>query len=101
MTVRIRRHESRLRHAELVSLDGKEFWDRPVLPELPVSTGDRYHIIRQGERIDNISRLYYRNERLWWVIAYVNNLQYLPDDLHAGNSLRIPDPAVVRKYLLI
>jgi nucleoid-associated protein YgaU len=101
VSVRIRKHESRLNHATLVLLDEKEFWDRPVLPDLPTSTGDRYHIVQAEERIDNIARKYYRNERLWWVIAHANDLRYLPDDLHLGNRIRIPDPSVVRKYLLI
>ena len=99
MAVKVRKNESRLNHATLVFLDETEFWSRPVLPEIPESTNDIKHTVQQNERIDNIAKQYFRNGNLWLVIAHVNNLYLLPDALTTGMVLRIPDPALVRKYL--
>jgi nucleoid-associated protein YgaU len=101
MTVRIKKQESRLKHATLVSLDGIEFWSRPRYPDLPLSTGDIYHTVEAEQRIDTIARTYYKNEKLWWIIAHANNMFVLPCELEMGARIRIPDPRVVRKLLLI
>lgn len=99
MTTRIRKNESRLLYADLVALDGKEFWDRPKLPDIPASTRDRYHTVEEHERIDSIAYFYYKTDGYWWVIAHVNNLRVLPDDLKPGMRIRIPDIVMVRKVL--
>lgn len=101
MTVRIKKQESRLKHATLVTLDGFEFWSRPKYPDLPESTGDIWHTVEESQRIDSIARIYYKNEKLWWVIAHANNMFDLPCELEMGQRIRIPDPRVVRKLLLI
>jgi len=101
MTVRIKKQESRLKHAALVSLDGIEFWSRPKYPDLPVSTADIYHTVEDGQRIDIIARIYYKNEKLWWVIAHANNMFDLPPEIQVGQKIRIPDTRTVRKLLLI
>jgi len=99
MSVKIDVSSSRLRHAELFSLDGIEFWCRPEIPNIPTSVNDIIHYVEESDRIDLLANKYYKNPRLWWVIAHVNNFINLPEDLIAGQRIRIPDPFYVRKYL--
>jgi len=101
LTVKIQKYDSRLKHATLILLDGIEFWGRPVLPDLPESTGDIAHTVLEGERIDTIAKKYYRKGSYRWVIAHANNLGLMATETIVGRVLRIPDPAVVRKILLV
>ncbi len=101
MAVRVKKNESRLRHATLASIDDVEFWSRPVLSDIPISTRDKYHNVEREDRIDILAKKYYKNERLWWVIAHANDLRLLPCSLITGQKLRIPDPKKVRKLLLV
>ena len=101
MTVKIQKYGSRLKHATLILADGVEFWGRPVLPDLPESTGDKYHTVLEGERLDMIAKIYYRQGSYRWVIAHANNLGVMASETIVGRQLRIPDPAVVRRTLLV
>jgi len=100
MTVKIQKQSSRLKHATLLLVDGIEFWGRPDLPDLPESTGDRYHTVLEGERLDTIAKKYYRKGDYRWVIAHANNMGLMATDCDRGQVLRIPDPAIVRKLLI-
>ncbi len=101
MTVKIQKYGSRLKHAALLLVDGVEFWGRPDLPDLPESTGDKYHTVLEGERLDTIAKKYYRKSDYRWVIAHANNLGVMTTETIVGRQLRIPDPAVVRRLLLV
>lgn len=96
MPVLIKKNSSRLAHATLYVLDGIEFWSRPIYPELPSSANDVPHTVEDDERIEMIAEKYYGNQEWWWIIAYRNNLGLFPVALIPGQTLVIPDPAVVR-----
>ena len=86
---------SRLQHAQLVVLDGIEFWDLPDYPEIPVRTDDLSHDVDDLDRIDLIANTFYKDPTLWWVIALANDIR-LPDiQLNPGTTIRIPSPQFV------
>lgn len=101
MSVNIEKQMSRLRHAILHSIDGIEFWGRPKLPAFPVSPKDTEYTVVEGDRIDTLAKRFFKNEKRWWVIAYANNMGLLPNELRVGMKIRIPDPALVRRVLLV
>lgn len=50
---------------------------------------DFFHVVSDVDRIDLIAYKYYRDVKLWWVIAEFNNITN-PLELHSGTVLRIP-----------
>lgn len=49
------------------------------------------HIYSVGDRLSNIAYKYYKDAKLWWVIAWFNNK---PTDFHCkiGDVINIPEP---------
>ena len=45
-----------------------------MYPEIPLENSDIYIWTKQGDRLDILANKYYRNPRLWWIIAQANNL---------------------------
>ena len=99
MSVRIKRGSSRLSHAELVVVDGIEFWSRPSIPVLTPSHSDKQYTVDDGKKINDISYVRYKRDDWWWVIAHRNDLRLLPGDLIAGNRIVITDASQVRREL--
>jgi len=90
---------SRLRFAALVSSDGIEFWDLLDLPEIVVQAGDLQYTVVESDRIDLIAQKFYGDPVLWWVIAAANGMELVPNELHSGQTLRIPSPSYVVQQL--
>lgn len=56
----------------------------------------RKHVVRQGERMEQIAALYFGDPEMWWVIAVANPEVFYPEELERGTVLRIPDaPALL------
>lgn len=83
-------NNSRLLFADLLLLDGVEFWDTLVLPDASPRDDDIEHVVSSTDRIDLLASRYYQEPRLWWVIAWANNLEILPTDLKENAKIRIP-----------
>lgn len=96
MGVRIKKGSSRLSMSSLYKIDGIEFWGRPEVPILGPSNDDKIHIVEDRERIDQISKKYYKRDDWDWIVAYRNNLFLLPCELVPGQKLIIPDPSKIR-----
>ena len=101
MAIKIKKNQSRLRHAELIAIGDIEFWDRPRIPDIEPSQYDKIHVVSEGERIDSIANAYYGDPLLWWVIAHANAMKSLPTELHPGMQIVIPDVRRLRKNILI
>jgi hypothetical protein len=99
MTIRVKKGSSRLVHAELQNIDGIEFFSRPELPELTESSTDKQHTVADVERLDSISRRYYRQDSFYWVIAHRNDIRIFPEGLMPGQRIIIPSAAKIRKEL--
>ena len=61
---------------------------RPVLPD----SSDRQYEVRLGEdrRLDLLAHRFYRDAKLWWVLASVNNVTDPWTEIKRGTILRIP-----------
>lgn len=64
------------------------------------SPNDKYHIVGQNERLDTIAYTYYKNSKLWWVIADINQI-FDPFTLTIGTTLLIPSIPHLKAYNLI
>lgn len=64
------------------------------------SPNDIIHVIIQNERLDTIAYKYYKNSKLWWVIADVNNV-FDPFDLSGFSTLVIPNILFLKAYNLL
>jgi hypothetical protein len=91
---------SRLQFADLLLLEGVEFWDTLVLPDATPRPDDIVHKVEEGDRIDLIAQQYYQDPILWWVIAWANNLEIIPTDLKDGDNLLIPSKNFVQNRLI-
>ena len=90
---------SRLRFADLVSVDDTVFWDVLDLPEVPVQQDDITYEVIGGDRIDNLANRFYGDPVLWWVIAVANDIELPPFGLHPGARIRVPSPTYVKERL--
>lgn len=99
MAVEIK-NNSRLLFADLVTSDGVEFWDTLVLPDARPRQDDIQHVVSSTDRIDLLAHRYYGDSRLWWVIAWANNLEILPTDMKPNMQLRIPSKDYIENELL-
>ena len=59
-----------------------------IYKEVPERDDDMYFIAQEGDRCDNLAVRFYKDPKLWWFIAHVNNLKTM--NIPAGTSLRIP-----------
>ena len=89
---------SRYSGLTIYKADFGTFFSVPTMPNVEsifdsINTSD--HLWKSGERLDKLSYLYYKNEKLWWVIAWFNGI---PDEseLEAGRVLLIPqNPEII------
>jgi hypothetical protein len=86
---------SRLRFAQLLLLDGVTFWNLLDMPAMPTQPDDIQYQVLATDRIDTIANQFYGDPVLWWVIAAANNIEIVPTQLNAGQTLRIPSPRFV------
>ena len=70
----------------------KRYYKRVKYPPIPPQTGDLYAITRGGDRLDLLAHQFYKDKKLWWVIATANPDVIRRDSfyLEPGLSLRIP-----------
>jgi nucleoid-associated protein YgaU len=55
------------------------------------SSNDIFYKIKEGERLDTISKKFFRDPKYWWVIAIANNISFpFGDETKAGTIIRIP-----------
>ena len=87
---------SRYHHIETVIFEGKEseqvvYLKRRFIPEPGHYYSTRKHIVRQGERLDNITAKYLMDPEQFWQLADANSAMK-PQELteSTGRFLRIP-----------
>lgn len=98
MAVDIRRR-SRLRFAQLTTIDGYEFWDLVEYPTIVVQDDDSVHLVLGTDRLDLLAYKYYGDPVLWWVIAVANDMELVPTALTEGSIIRIPSARYINQIL--
>lgn len=99
MPIRIRKGSSRLVHAELQNIDGIEFFSRPEIPDLSSSSSDIQHTVSDGDRLDTISKRYYKQDSFYWILAHRNDIRLFPDDLITGQRIVVTSSPQIRREL--
>ena len=61
-------------------------------PEVSKRNTDYYIFSREGDRLDLLENEFYKDPRLWWVIAEANNLGKGSFAIKPGLQLRVPFP---------
>jgi len=88
------RANSWLRNCEIVK-DGKQnvvFFDIKNLPSKDkIDLVGRYYQVQSGDRLDLIASKFYRDETLWWLIAWANDIELGDCELYVGRKLLIPN----------
>lgn len=68
---------------------GLEWWDRRNIPTDPTDhlfTVDYFH----AGRLDLIATIFYGEPRWWWIIAQVNNILDIQQEVFEGRQLAVP-----------
>lgn len=90
---------SRLAFGSLLKDGETVYWDTLDLPAIEPQAGDMVHMVQSTDRIDLLAYKYYGDSVLWWVIALANGMELVPNALHPGENIRIPDPNYVLQTL--
>jgi len=61
-------------------------------PSFPKRPTDLYIISRDQDRLDLLANEFYKDPRLWWILAKANNLGKGSLDVPLGIQIRIPFP---------
>tara|TARA_B100000287_G_C20043147_1_gene547307 strand:- start:104 stop:406 length:303 start_codon:yes stop_codon:yes gene_type:complete len=72
---------------------GKKIYYKPLkYPPIPPSSRDTYIVTTVGDRLDSLAHQFYRDVRLWWIIAAANPQTVRRDSfsLKPNLELRIP-----------
>lgn len=83
---------SRLTYIKSKRKDNKRYYDSIKYPKIPLSINDVYVITTIGDRLDLIANQFYKDIRLWWIIAIANKDIIRRDSytLKPGLEIRIP-----------
>lgn len=93
--------DSELIHAQFLRVEDVTFFDRTQPPAITPDKTDLLHVVREGDILDNMAKAAYGNERLKWVIQWVNDIRLEPVDLIPGEEIRIPTRERLRKLGLV
>ena len=81
--------DSRYAKCVLYTGGGEEFLGaRPRIDTAP-RPDDRFHTVKDGDRIDLIAFTYLGDAKLWWIICDYNDI-FCPLELEIGLVLRMP-----------
>lgn len=81
----------------LRTTDGKErkyINDRRIYSIDDVGEDAIEHTIVGGQQLDTLADLYYKDDKLYWLIADVNNILF-PLDITPGQIVIVPNPDLV------
>jgi len=82
---------NRYEHIEILKTEsGRRFKKTTKYPKIDRHINDIYIIGTQDDRLDNLAHKYYKDARLWWIIARTNNIGNGHLNVPVGMQLRIP-----------
>jgi len=77
--------------------DGKErklINDRRIFSIKDVGEDAIEHTIVGQQQLDNLAEIYYKDDKLWWVIADVNDIFFMLDVV-PGQTVIVPNPDII------
>jgi len=74
----------------LTSETGKRYRSNPIYPSIPPTEDDFYIVSTVGDRYDTLALKFYRDTKLWWIIASANNINNASLVVEPGKQIRIP-----------
>lgn len=74
----------------LTSENEKVYRTNPIYPTVPPSPDDYYIISGVGDRFDTLALRFYKDSKLWWIIASANSITNASLVLPPGQQIRIP-----------
>ena len=69
---------------------GKRVYKTTMYPFIEKDNEDIYIRAKSGDRLDTLAHKYYRDTKLWWIIAQANHLGKGSLNIPPGTQLRIP-----------
>jgi len=83
---------NRIKYTKQKVQDKKIIFQPLKYPEIPPSTNDIYVMTIEGDRLDLMANQFYKDIRLWWVIALANVDKVRRDsyNVKGGLQLRVP-----------
>ena len=79
----------------------EEWWTEFELGTYVPQESDQFYIVQAGDRIDLIAYDLYGDDRLKWLILWVNDIAFPEMALYPGRKLRVPDRRYVFTELLV
>lgn len=83
------RSTSWLQFSRLLTIDGVVCWEMPEFPVIEPADDDIIYTVTRTDRIDALAQRFLGSPELWWMIAVLNNLNILPNDLYQNQTIRI------------
>ena len=89
-----------LQNKELKTESGRSYRINSIYPEVTATANDTYIITTGGDRYDTLALQFYKDSKLWWIIAAANNSKKDSLAVEPGVQLRIPanPSAAVSEY---
>ena len=78
---------------------GKQYYKYIRYPNIPQSSSDIYIVTSIGDRLDSLAKLFYKDIRLWWIIANANPGIIRRDSFHLKSNLEIRIPSNIELIL--
>lgn len=67
------------------------YYETAIPSAIPTENVPFYYIAQDGDRLDNISNLFYKTPDKWWAIAKANNIANGTIAVSGGTKLLIPN----------
>tara|TARA_A100001391_G_scaffold180974_1_gene146692 strand:- start:202 stop:516 length:315 start_codon:yes stop_codon:yes gene_type:complete len=83
----------------LVTKKGKRYYKPLRYPDVPLTINDLYVITTSGDRLDLLAHRFYKDIRLWWIIAIANRDIIRKDSYSVKPGLEIRIPQNINKIV--
>jgi len=74
----------------IIKKDNNRIQGQTLYPPIIPKSSDLYVVVRDGQRLDTLADQYYKDAKLWWVIAQSNNITGGTLFVKPGSQIRIP-----------
>ncbi len=90
---------NRVQHIKMKRNNGKRIYTNIKYPNIPPSPNDIYVLTSIGDRLDSLAYQFYKDVRLWWIIANANPTNVKRDGYGLKPNIEIRIPQDIRTIL--